>query len=336
MARTRPDRADPETNTVFDQAAERVCRMCSQWDQCWEAHLGETCEALNRAAPAMMTRGKALREDLTPVFLERCRHLEGFLTAVNRELDDLSCRRQCRSRLRETRTVLAQQYRALSRALSQAAAPDGTALRYRPEVGFRSESRRSGDQSGDRGASFRVGRWFYLILCDGMGTGTGASVEAGAAIEILRALLQSGLQPEEALQVCNGIYILRDDGGFATVDLVQTDLATGKGTLYKWGAAQSYVKSGSRVEKIGTASPPPGLGIGEENGPEGARLSFAEGEMLILVSDGANGERAEHFIRQYGGESPKELATGVVACSQSEGEDDRTAAVLMLHPCLSK
>ena len=134
----------------------------------------------------------------------------------------------------------------------------------------------------------------------------------------------------------NGIYILRDDGGFATVDLVQTDLATGEGRLFKWGAAQSYVKSKNHVEKIGTALPPPGLGIGEENGPEGARLSFAKGEMLVLVSDGTNGEDAERFIRQYGGLSPKELAAGVVACSQSQGEDDRTAAVLMLHPCLSR
>ena len=36
-------------------------------------------EALNRAAPAMMTRGKALREDLPPAFAENCRHLEGLL-----------------------------------------------------------------------------------------------------------------------------------------------------------------------------------------------------------------------------------------------------------------
>ncbi len=57
--------------------------------------------------------------------------------------------------------------------------------------------------------------------------------------------------------------------------------------------------------------------------------------MLVLVSDGAGGEAAERFIRQYGGLSPKELASGVVSCTQSEGEDDRTAAVLALRPCIS-
>ena len=335
MAVRRCDSADPETNTVFDQAAERVCRHCGSWEQCWETEIESTCEALNRAAPAMMTRGRALREDFSPAFVERCRYLDGFLTAVNRELEDLSCRRQYRSRLRESRMVLAQQYEILSDAL-QRPRPDGpVSLRFQPELGFRSLSRKADGLSGDRGASFRVGKWFYLILCDGMGTGNGANAEAGAAISILRTLLQSGISPRSALLLLNGVYILRDDGGFATVDLLQADLTTGEAELFKWGAAPSYLKRKGKVEKIGTASPPPGVGVGEEYRPEGARLSLGKGELLVLVSDGAGGEVAERFIRQYGGLSPKELASGVVSCCRDLGEDDRTAAVLVLRPRLS-
>ncbi len=334
LAVSRQDRPDPETNAVFDQAADRVCRLCSQWDTCWETEIDLTCEALNRAAPMMMTRGKALREDLPEAFTERCRHLEGFLTAINRELEDLSCRRQYRRRLRESRTVLARQYTVLAQALGQGRGTTVPALRYQPELGFRSQGRRAQTPSGDRGVSFRVGQWFYLLLCDGMGTGQGANAEAAAAIGILRTLLQSGVDPEEALELLNGVYILRDDGGFATVDLLQADLTTGEARLYKWGAAPSYLKRKGKVEKIGTASPPPGLGAGEGHRPQGARLSMGKGELLVLVTDGAGGESAERFIRQYGGSSPKELASGVVSCS-TQGEDDRTAAVLALRPRLS-
>lgn len=331
----RTERPDPETNAVFDQAADRVCRHCSQWEQCWETEIQQTCEALNRAAPAMMTRGKALREDLSPLFTERCRYLEGFLTAVNRELEDLSCRRQYRRRLRESRTVLAQQYDVLSKALAKPR-PDGPVnLRFQPELGFRSQSRKAEGLSGDRGASFRVGKWFYLLLCDGMGTGNAANAEAGAAISILRTLLQSGVQPQEAMTLLNGVYLLRDDGGFATVDLLRADLTNGEAELFKWGGAPSYLKRKGKVEKIGTASPPPGVGTGEEYRPEGARLSLGKGELLVLVSDGAGGEVAERFIRQYGGLSPKELASGVVNCCGVQGEDDRTAAVLTLRQRLS-
>ena len=314
-----------------DEAAERVCRMCSQWESCWNQNAQETVAALDRAAPAMMTRGKALREDLPPLFVNRCRHLEGFLTAVNRELDDLSCRRQCRSRIRESREILARQYGALSRALSREQPSEQPVCRFRPEVGFRSQSRRGDVPSGDRAATFRLGKYFYLLLCDGMGTGESAAGEAGAAIAILRTLLQAGVRPQEAMELLNGIYILRDDGGFSTVDLLQADLTTGEVTLLKWGSAVSYIKRRSGVEKIGTASPPPGIGIGEEFRPEETTLSLGRGDLLVLLSDGAGGETAERYLRQCGGLSPKELAAGLIGCGQKP-EDDRTAAVLALQP----
>ena len=328
----RKTRADPETAAVFDHAAERVCRMCSQWDDCWDQNAMVTVDALERAAPAMMTRGKAVREDLPQLFVDRCCHLEGFLTAVNRELEDLSCRRQCRSRIRESRMVLARQYGILSRSLRRDGAPQERDCRYLPEVGFRSKGRMEDTVSGDRGATFRIGRYFYLILCDGMGTGPGAAAEAGAAIGILRTLLQSGAEPAEAMEFLNGIYILREDGGFATVDLLQADLFSGEAALLKWGASPSYLKHRQTVEKLGTVSPPPGIGIGDDYGPETLQLSLAKGELLVLTSDGAGGEAAERFLRQYGGLSPKELASGIVNSSENQGEDDRTAAVVILRP----
>lgn len=323
--------ADPETAAVFDQAAERVCRMCSLWETCWQENIQETVEALDRAAPAMMARGKAIREDLPALFANRCRHVEGFLTAVNRELDDLSCRRQCRSRIAESRAILSRQYGALAQALCREE-PEEPGCRFTPEVGFRSYGRREDAVSGDRGATFRVGRQFYLLLCDGMGTGPAAAAEAGAAIGILRTLLQAGSVPAEALEILNGIYILRDDGGFSTVDLVQADLVSGDAVLWKWGGAPSYLKRGGQVEKFSALQPPPGLDAEEGNRPRGQNLSLSRGEMVVLTSDGAGGESVERFLRQYTGNSPKELAAGVIHCSDTGAEDDRTAAVLRLHP----
>ena len=328
----RRGRADPEAAAVFDQAAERVCRMCSRWEDCWEENVMVTVDALERAAPAMMTRGKALREDLPQLFLDRCAHPEGFLNALNRELEDLSCRRQCRSRIRESRMVLARQYGVLSEALRREAPAPPPELRFLPEVGFLSRGRMEDAVSGDRGATFRMGRFFYLILCDGMGTGSGAAAEAGAAIGVLRTVLQSGVEPEEAMELLNGIYLLREDGGFATVDLLRADLCSGEAQLWKWGAAPSYLKRRQEVEKIGDAAPPPGIGIGEEFRPQSQLLSMAKGELLVLTSDGACGEPTERFLRQYGGESPRELASGIVNCGDSHCEDDRTAAVVVLRP----
>lgn len=324
------DRPDPEMAAVFDQAADRVCRVCGGWDRCWNECVTQTVEELESAAPAMMTRGRALRSDLPSTFTERCCHIDGFLTAVNRELDDLGCRRQCRSRIRESRQILAYQYEVLAGALRETAPKWERTMRYRPEVGYRSEEAPKQQVSGDRGVTFRVGKFFYLILCDGMGTGAAADGEAGAAISVLRELLQAQVQPFDAMHMLNSIYLLRDDGGFATVDLVQADLTTGEAELLKWGAASSYLKRKNSVEKLGTATPPPGVGIGEEYQPEVMKLSLARGEMLVLLSDGAETQAAERFLRQYGGASPRELAFGLIS-AQTKTDDDRTAAVLMLR-----
>ena len=113
------------------------------------------------------------------------------------------------------------------------------------------------------------------------------------------------------------------------MDLVRADLTTGETQLLKWGAAMSYLKRKNHLEKLGTATPPPGVGFGEEYRPEQISLSLAKGEMLVLLSDGADPVTAERFLRQYAGSFPKEVAYGVIH-AQTGGNDDRTAAVLRL------
>ena len=133
----------------------------------------------------------------------------------------------------------------------------------------------------------------------------------------------------------NGVYILRGDGGFSTVDLLQISLVTGEGFLHKWGAAPSYLRQAHRLVKLGAPTPPPGLGVDGRGRGECLRVSMGRGEMLVLVSDGVAPEETERWIRGYKGRSPRELASGILGCGGETG-DDRTAAVLCLRPCTAK
>ena len=179
-------------------------------------------------------------------------------------MDDLACRRQARARLRESRTALTRQYEILAAALSRPSPREEETGRFVPELCCRGQSRDGDALSGDQTMSFRCGRRYYILLCDGMGAGRAARAEAGAAAAVLRLLLLSGAKPREAMEFLNDLYLLRDDGAFSTVDLAEIDLMTGEAALYKWGAAPSYLKKKGAVEKIGTASPPPGISAGEE------------------------------------------------------------------------
>lgn len=129
---------------------------------------------------------------------------------------------------------------------------------YAPELGFRATGLRGSNISGDYGASFRVGEWYYLLLCDGMGSGEEARDEAMGTSALLKELIESGLEAHDAMQTINGLYILRDGGGFSAIDLLQVSLVSAEGFLHKWGAAPSFLKFGRTLQTLGLPLPPPG------------------------------------------------------------------------------
>ncbi len=339
LRRQLPDTSIPpcigEAESVFDGAAERVCRCCEYFHRCWQHRARQTYDALSSAARPMIQRGIALREDLPEEFADRCRHLEGFLTALNQELDGMLFRRRYRMQLEESRQVLAQELECMAEFFRGAQAEQSQGMRRKaawlPRVGVCTVGKNGSRISGDRGACFagRDGDYF-ILLCDGMGTGPGAQRSGGETVYLLENLLRSGLKPDAALKMLNGVELLRGDDRYTTVDLLHLNLTLGEARLYKWGGAPSYWRKGEELKKIGTASPPPGVGVGGEHAPERYELSLKEGELLVLTSDGAGGEETERLIARYRGNSPQELAALLI--SAQAPEDDMSAVVVGLRP----
>ena len=60
----------------------------------------------------------------------------------------------------------------------------------------------------------------------------------------MREFLEAGIEPVSALRTLNAALMLRGEegGGFTTIDLLALQRPTGAGTLYKYGAAPSYLK----------------------------------------------------------------------------------------------
>lgn len=341
MQKTAQNSAAPQIGItpemIYDHAAEKMCRCCVNFSVCWEDAADETYRALSRAATAVLARGKAEPTDFPEVFANRCRHLDGFTTAVNQELDGLLYRRQYRLRTAEQQKLLATQLGCLSRLLRDTAEEAEWKFpavpRYRMEIGSATAGRFSDTACGDQWACFVTEPTVcYVLLSDGMGTGEDAEQESKVAIRLLADLLRSGCEPSDALQMLNSLYILRGDGAFSAVDVLQLDLFNGEGALYKWGGATTYLKKGSTVKKIGTAAPPPGIGIGDGHGPERISLSLQKGEMLILTTDGVSAEETTARISGFSGTNLKEFAAYVIAGAQLSGNDDMTAIALCLYP----
>lgn len=330
-------KAQQEREHIFDKAASKVCRQCTRYSICWERNAQDTYQTMRSVLGVILDRGEAQREDFPQEFSQECRHMEGLLVALNQELGNIACRSQFRSRNEENRLIASRTLLHMSELLEE----NARQLRsvqvtpqeaYTVKIGVAAQGRRGARISGDRGVCFHTddGR-LYAILCDGMGTGQDAAQESTTAVDTLSDLIQAGMQPDHAMEFLNGMYILRDTGCFSTMDVLELSLITGQGTLYKWGAAPSYVKSGKIVKKLGTAAPPPGLGVGSTSSAEVIRLSLWGGDMLVLVSDGVVREETEDLLRSYDGENVKELSSLLTAQAEAAGgEDDMTAAVFRL------
>jgi stage II sporulation protein E len=204
------------------------------------------------------------------------------------------------------------------------------AQRYSVEVAV--YSNRIEADNGDRCIWFMgTGCKYYVLMCDGMGTGLGAVDEGKTAATLLKKLLCAGFPAKYALRTLNSLCVLRGRSGAVTADLAEISLDSGKATLYKWGAAPSYLLHRASAEKIGTAGPPPGLSVTDTR-ETAHQLSLRRGETLVLVSDGVGEEEALHCCATLAGQPPGDVAAALLACGQLGGEDDATVVVIRLEP----
>ena len=332
LLRTHSEDTRPgDVAALYDTVCDKVCLRCSGYLACWEREAETTYRHLRAAAPKFLRKGSATAADFPTDFLAVCRQPDNFVAAVNEELNASLLQLQTQHRREEYRLILSDHYRILSQLISARTPRTAKAEpRFRPELGVRAIGRRGSRISGDQGACFTQSGMLYLLLCDGMGTGSDAAQEAKTAISLLSSFLKAGAQPEEALQLLNGIYIFRGNGCFSTVDLLMLDLSSGTGELFKWGAAPSYLVTRKSVKKIGTATPPPG--VGNESQPDRLWLSLQKGEKLVLVSDGAYGPATELCLASMTAADPQKIASEVVAQHAADGEDDMSAVVLCLRP----
>lgn len=314
LTETEPPPVDGKA--LLERATERACGSCSARNRCTQ-RLSLTLEHLEHPLEADCRKQGRLIPELR-FAQEQRRGLEAN-----------------RKRLLEYREALAQQYTFLGEYLRSLA--DGLPRKVQhpmPEFEAQAAARSRGKEraNGDRCIAFPgAGCRYYVLLCDGMGTGLGAAQSGFTAAGLLRQMLAAGFPADHALESLNSLLALRGSAGEVTVDLAEVRLDTGIAKVFKWGAAPSWLLTRRGTEKIGTASPPPGLSL-EENRMTVEKLSLRRGEVLILVSDGVDGEGLQHQSVLSPDAPPGELAAEILDRGCAGAEDDATVAVIRLRP----
>lgn len=318
-----------DEEALVAKATERACGGCP---------CRRTCKDSKRIAqlPTPVLHKPLLTTEELPII---CRKSGRILAELHRSQEQLRSIHADRERQQEYRAAVVQQYQFLSEYLQElanqlASRADRNEPGYKPMV--RIYGNRAPADNGDRCISFAgVACRYYVLLCDGMGTGLGAVQEGRTAATLLRRLLGAGFPSEYALRSLNSLCALRDRAGAVTVDLAELQLDTGRAVIYKWGAAPSYVVGKLDVQKIGSASPPPGLSVTQTQ-ESSYRVSLRGAETLILVSDGIGEEEAFRCCLAGKKLPPGELAGRLLDRAGVSGEDDATVATIRLEPLASQ
>ncbi|MBQ4538102.1 MAG: SpoIIE family protein phosphatase [Oscillospiraceae bacterium] len=124
-----------------------------------------------------------------------------------------------------------------------------------------------------------------LLLCDGMGVGSPAAVDATMTASLLERLLSAGADLPSSLRLVNAALL--SGGGeerLCTVDAALLDLYSCRLDIFKAGAAPSFVLQNGRCRRIEANSLPAGILSGAE--AKHTTVSLSEGDIIVMLSDG--------------------------------------------------
>lgn len=310
-----------DEQAIILRCAERACGGCPCRKNCRDR------DAVASMDPQMLHRTVLTPKDLGV----SCRKNGRVLYELHRSQEQLRAIRGSRERQAEYRAAVVQQYQFLAcylQDLSDTLGRREKEIAPTYDVRVSVYANRPAADNGDRCLWFAgPGGQYFVVLCDGMGTGLGAVDEGRTAGKMLKDLLCAGFPPEHALQSLNSLCALRGKAGAVTVDLARVRLDTGRVTLYKWGAAPSYLLTETGAERLGSGGPPPGLSVQDTCRP--ARLLLRPGQTLMLLSDGAGGADALRRWDPATCTAPEELAARLL--ERKAGSDDATVALVTLH-----
>lgn len=210
---------------------------------------------------------------------------------------------------------------------------------FTPAFGLASRPAPPETVSGDACDQFcdRAGR-AQMLLCDGMGTGKAAAVDGRMAAKLTAQLLRAGFAAESAARLVNvalGMKCADQESG-ATLDLLTVDLYTGRAGLFKAGAAPSFLVRDGVARVLEAPSLP--MGVSDSVVGRSTALSLAEGDMVVLVSDGALCDGSDWLVEQLQlcarlDHDPDQVAKAVADSAVRRSgarQDDITVAVLRL------
>ena len=324
----------PTPEGCVSHVRDGLCSGCELTKFCTGVKREQVAEAIYNYAQAIIS-GHA-----NSALLPRCAHIGDMGSMIKAYMLSSPAVNSENSDLRELST---DSYSIVSEALEDvsteiAAEPEAFGEAFdaseRIDIGFAEYKNERESNSGDNCEYFTRGKYLYVIISDGMGSGKLASIDSGMTCGLLKRFLLNGLSFSTALKLANAaLKIKGGDESFATADICRLDTETGAFTIAKAGAPASYIVSESRVRRLYSPTLP--VGILNETRIDEISAKLKRGDLLLMLSDGAvnNGDEWLENTLLYD-MKPNAVCEKIVRTAResygSSGSDDITAVCIKL------
>ena len=176
-----------------------------------------------------------------------------------------------------------------------------------------------------------------VVIGDVSGHGRDALGRTALVRYTLRAYVEAGMEPHEALKVAGSVLGGKLEGDFVTALVAVHDAAAGTLTYATAGHPPPIVVSGAGFDPIVAATAPP-LGVGASTGQRQTTLPFPRGATAFFYTDGLSEARTtrgrlgdadlERLVRELGPGATAEQVIGRVTKVADSMPDDAVACVL--------
>lgn len=341
-AETEVHHSKPDFPELMNVLVERVCKKCPTIETCWTREFYKTYHFLYNLFEEV-ERAEALNPKELPLEWKRhCGRLKEMVLGVQFILEHEKSLEGWKARLAANQDALSRQFQSVSQVMGHLAKELNTrhnleqvkysgVVRRRREfldMGVASFTKSGNVMSGDNYSSLAFSPTEHaVIVSDGMGVGEGAAKLSATALSLLEQLLNTGFEPEGAIQALNSILVLRSpEESFVTIDMAILDLENDGLRLVKVGACPSYIKGTKGVRVLQTSSLPAGIlnhidipVLEEELHPD---------ESLILVTDGIHDlnkdgiDWLKPYLEAQKVTSAQELAQQIVSEARRSSSDE--------------
>lgn len=330
---------------IFDRVKFRVCKDCSLCENCKKQEKNR--KNMEEIWQTMEKDGFCDLSNMPIGFGQICLRAERFLNEFSHiyelyKQNTLSC-----GAAKSSRYIMARQYSEISNAIELLSKEieagetehDENNRIISPKVTIRSEPKDGWSVSGDSVIYFEKGNKFFVILCDGMGSGDDAMHQSRLTARLFEKFLKAGFEKETSLRMINSALALKaDQESFSTVDILEINTETGDCEFLKIGSAQSFIKKKKEIGVISSKSLP--VGILENVDTKPLKCKVETGDLILMVTDGVseagNGVLKTDWIKKLLAlekRKPWEIADLIIVGAKARAKviDDMTCCVIKIE-----